>query len=75
MSQKTICDVCEIEIDPNKLVGGIMRNKEIFPVSPLLGSSQPGQTVQKRIVPEVWDLCEACQKIVWGVSEKKKNEL
>lgn len=72
--QKTFCNLCGIELDAQKLSGGIMRNVESFPIFPMAGPT-PGQMIQKRIFQEVWDLCEDCQKFVWKIVEERKVEL
>lgn len=78
--QKTFCDLCSQEFKKDGLGGGIMRNKEVYPIMPVPGAivgptGQPSQIIQKRIIPEIWDLCEACQKWVWVLAEKRKEEL
>ena len=72
--QKSFCDLCGNELVPGKLNGGIMRNSETFPLFPVAGST-PGQVVQKRIIQEVWDLCEDCQRFIWKTAEEKKADL
>lgn len=55
-----------------------MRNRETFPVLPMppMGPREgPGQMIQKRIMQEVWDLCEECQKWIWGQVENRKTGL
>jgi len=71
---KFYCDLCGNEITPNKeLTGGLMRRRETFPMIPV-GPGPANQIVQKRILEEVWDLCEDCQKFLWNLAEKKKAD-
>jgi len=74
MSQKSFCDLCGVELNMKKLNGGIMRNTETFPLFPTTGPTS-GQMIQKRIMQEVWDLCEDCQKMIWKIAEEKKVDL
>lgn len=76
--QKVFCDLCNKEITPNELAGGILRAKEIYPVLPIPGGrieNQMGSIIQKRIGQEVWELCENCQKLIWKIAVEKKVEL
>ena len=70
---RIFCDLCGNPCEPNKLNGGMMRNKEMFPLMP--GMAPGEHLVQKRIFQEVWDLCEDCQKFIWRTAEKKQEEL
>lgn len=78
--QKTFCDICKDEVSPQTYAGGIMRNTDvhqIVPVSPsgnLRGEEDRG-VIRKKVIQEVWDLCETCQKWVWNLAEEKIKEL
>ncbi len=74
MSQKIFCDLCGNPLKVNELSGGMMRHTETFPIIPGIGP-QPTQMIQKRVMEEVWDLCQECQRFVWGLVEKKKEDL
>lgn len=73
---KNYCDLCGQEIKPNTLQGGIMRNTESFPVVAMTDPrGRPMQGVQRKVLPEVLDLCEDCQKKIWEYADKLKAEI
>lgn len=78
--QKTYCNICGKEFSPREKPGGLMRNKEQYPVIPLPKSigpegNMPNAMVQKKIVQEVWDLCTECSSAVWNFAEQRQKEI
>ena len=75
MATKNYCDIpnCGAEIKPGSEVGGIMRNKRIYPFA---GNAKDISSTSQ-LVSEAMDLCEDCQKKVWefalSVKEVKKD--
>jgi len=78
--QKTYCDLCGKEIKRESLSGGVMRQREIHQVfqSPNLGIrglKSPAGVLQTKIVQDIWDLCEDCQRTLWKELEERKEKL
>ena len=80
--QKHYCDVCEKEITPNMLAGGLMRTIERFPVFPIpggMGNNEggpiAGSMIGKQIATEIWETCADCRKYLWDLAIKRKEEL
>ena len=65
----------------------MMRQVEIFPLQQIPqffpGSSlkmnqnkkRIPQIIDRKVEPEIWDLCESCQKDIWIEAEKKQEIL
>lgn len=75
--QRTFCDLCREEIKPGTHPGGVMRNKDVHAMLPMAGPQGPGpgQVIQKRVMQEIWDLCQDCQTWVWDQVASRKREL
>lgn len=76
--QKAYCDLCKKEIPPGTHGGGVMRNKDVHQMIPVPGAPQGppgGQVIQKRIMQEVWDLCQECQIWTWEQVILRQKEL
>lgn len=71
---KIYCNLCGKELSPNSFPGGLMRNKELYPIIPgIQGVRDPA--FGKQTMQEIWDLCEDCQKWIWEQVEKRQLEL
>ena len=78
--QKTYCDLCGSEIKNGTLSGGVMRQVEKFPLETLPNlfpsdSKRVSQILRKVVEPEIWDLCENCQKGIWQEIEQEQKSL
>lgn len=74
--QKSYCDLCGEEIKEMAPKGVLIRQKIVFPFVPgAPGGPQGGMIPRQGLMDEINDLCPECQKWIFDLFEKKKEEL